>query len=143
MLLSFNHLNLILHILPNPHRHGGLLKCCFTTNGIKASAGVRNGPRIHVGVKIDPRKPFTWLFLGTLSKVNLFTLLAPKIGETDTFEGFFLFSLQSTIVNFTLQLEPDILPLWWKQDGLRNMKKSDENYWVHYEISAQNVNYHD
>ncbi len=41
-----------------------------TPNGIKASAGVRNDPKTHVGVKIDPRNPFTWLFLGTLSKVK-------------------------------------------------------------------------
>ncbi len=36
----------------------------------KGSAGVKNDPRNHIGVKIDPRKPFKWLFLGTLSKVN-------------------------------------------------------------------------
>ena len=46
-------------------------------------------------------------------------------------------------ISTTLQLEPDILPLWWMRDGLKNMKKSDENHSVHYEISAQNVNYHD
>ncbi len=37
-----------------------------TPNDFKASAGVKNGP----GVKIDPRNPFMWLFLGTLSKVK-------------------------------------------------------------------------
>ncbi len=41
-----------------------------TPYDFKASTGVRNDPRTHVGVKIDPRNPFTWLFLGTLSKVN-------------------------------------------------------------------------
>ncbi len=39
-------------------------------NGFKASAAVKNDPMIHAWVKIDPRNPFTWLFLGTLTKVN-------------------------------------------------------------------------
>ncbi len=34
------------------------------------STGVKYDSRTHVGVKIDPRNPFTWLLLGTLTKVK-------------------------------------------------------------------------
>ncbi len=37
----------------------------------KASAGVGNGPRNNVGVKIDPRTCLTLVFLGPVSKVKL------------------------------------------------------------------------
>ncbi len=56
VLLFFNRLNLILYILPNELCHALNIG---TPNGIKASAGFRNDPSTHFGVKIDPRNPFT------------------------------------------------------------------------------------
>ncbi len=37
---------------------------------VNACAGVRNGSRTNVGVKIDPRTCLTLLFLGPVSKVK-------------------------------------------------------------------------
>ncbi len=42
----------------------------WNTNKFKLSTGVKYDPRTHVGVKIDPRNPFAWLFSWTLTKVK-------------------------------------------------------------------------
>ncbi len=65
--------NIGLGVISDPITSFRVLGCIGiqgTPNDFKVSAGVEKDPRTHVGVKIDPRNPFTGLFLGNLSKVK-------------------------------------------------------------------------